>query len=58
VAECPALNSCYAQGETYEEAIAHIKGAITNCLAALRAKKLPVPHQLEIISIRWVEVTG
>ncbi|MGA2903737.1 MAG: type II toxin-antitoxin system HicB family antitoxin [Candidatus Korobacteraceae bacterium] len=25
---CPALQGCYSQGETYEEAIANIKDAI------------------------------
>jgi predicted RNase H-like HicB family nuclease len=25
---CPALQGCYSQGETYEEAVANIKDAI------------------------------
>lgn len=28
VASCPALQGCYTQGDTYEEAIANIKDAV------------------------------
>ena len=28
-AQCPALQGCYTQGDTYEEALANIKDAIT-----------------------------
>ncbi len=57
LAECPALKSCYAQGNTYEETVKNITDAMTKCLQELKAKRQPVPDQLEIISIRWIEVT-
>jgi antitoxin HicB len=38
---CPALPGCHSQGDTEEEAIENIKGAITGCLEVLnqRAQK-------------------
>ena len=30
IASCPALQGCYTQGDTYEEAIANIKVAVSN----------------------------
>ena len=32
IAESPALQGCYAQGKTYEEAIENIKDVITMCI--------------------------
>jgi predicted RNase H-like HicB family nuclease len=57
LAECPALKDCGAQGQTYEEAINNIKAAVSKSLAALKAQKQPIPEQLEIVSVRWIEVT-
>lgn len=33
VADCPAIPGCHSQGQTYEEAVAHIEEAIKLCLA-------------------------
>ena len=57
VAECPALKACYTQGRTYEEAIENIKEVIGLCLADLKEKRKPVPHQPEIIAVKRIEVT-
>jgi len=31
-ARCPAIQGCYSQGKTYEEAVLNIKDAIRLCL--------------------------
>ena len=45
VAECPSLPGCISQGETKEAAIANIKEAITEYIAALKDDGLPVPKE-------------
>ncbi len=32
IAECPALQGCYAQGETFEQAIENIKDVTAMCI--------------------------
>lgn len=39
VAECPALQGCYAQGETFEKAIENIKDVIVMCLQEMRQER-------------------
>ena len=58
VAECPALEACYTQGRTYEEAIENIKDVIGLCLADLRARGARIPRQAEIIGVKRVEVAA
>ena len=58
VAECPALNACYTQGQTCEEAVENIKEVIELCLADLKEKRKKIPHQPEIIAVERVEVTA
>jgi len=36
IATCPALQGCYTQGDTFEEAIENIKDVIKMCLEELR----------------------
>ena len=43
VAECPSLLGCISQGETKETAIANIREAIEEYVAALEDDGLPVP---------------
>lgn len=38
IAECPALQGCYTQGETFEEAIENIKDVIAMCIEELKEK--------------------
>ena len=45
VAECPSLPGCISQGETKEMAIANIREAITEYIAALEDDDLPVPKE-------------
>ena len=43
-AEVPALPGCYAQGETGEEALSDVKGAIASHLEAFREFGEPEPR--------------
>ena len=57
VASCPALEGCYTQGDTFEEAIENIKDVIKMCLEELQEEKktfnLKYP---EIIGIKTLEI--
>ena len=58
VASCPALEGCYTQGDTYEEAMRNIKDVIQMCLEELKEekKKVDLKHP-EVIGLKWIEVT-
>jgi predicted RNase H-like HicB family nuclease len=43
IASCPALQGCYSQGETYEEALDNIKDAIRLHLEARQSVGEPIP---------------
>jgi predicted RNase H-like HicB family nuclease len=43
VAECPAIQGCVSEGDTVEETLANIKGAIEACLESLAAHQHPLP---------------
>lgn len=45
VVECPSLPGCVSQGKTKEEAVANIKEAIQEYIAALEEDNLPVPDE-------------
>lgn len=45
VAECPSLAGCISQGETKEAAIANIREAIKEYIAALEDDGLAVPEE-------------
>ncbi len=56
-AECPALQGCYTQGATYEEALANIKDAVALHIQDRRAKreKIEVP---ELVSVTTLEIAS
>jgi predicted RNase H-like HicB family nuclease len=57
IAECPALQGCYAQGETFEEAIENIKDVITMCIEELKERKKKISLKYpEVIGIKSLEV--
>jgi predicted RNase H-like HicB family nuclease len=58
VAACPALEGCYTQGKTYEEALKNIRDVITLCLEELKdeKKKIKVRYP-EVMGVRNIEVT-
>lgn len=53
---CPALQGCYSQGETYEEAVANIKDAIKLHLEDRRADGEEIPDCVTV-SLSTVEVS-
>ncbi len=57
VAECPALQGCYAQGETFEEAIKNIEDVIIMCIEELKEEKKRINLKYpEVIGIKNLEV--
>ncbi len=48
VASCPAIQGCYTQGDTYEEAVENLKDAITLHIEARRQVGEPVPLEVAI----------
>jgi predicted RNase H-like HicB family nuclease len=58
VAWCPALQACYMQGDTFEEAMEHIRDVIALCLEELQEEHKAVDLRYpEVIGLRQVEVT-
>ena len=56
-AKCPELQGCYAQGHTYEEALANLREAVILHVEDRLAAGDEVP-QVEAISLITVEVSG
>ena len=58
VAWCPALEACYTQGDTFEEAMENIQDVMTMCLEELREERKKVELRFpEVIGIKQVKVT-
>ena len=55
-ASCPALQGCYSQGDTYEQAVMHIKDAIRLHIEDRLADGEEIPEHVTI-SLSTVEVT-
>ncbi|HTQ60982.1 MAG TPA: type II toxin-antitoxin system HicB family antitoxin [Candidatus Solibacter sp.] len=54
-ASCPALQGCYSQGETYEEAIENIKDAVRLHIENRIAEGEEIPQVS--VSLSTVEIT-
>jgi predicted RNase H-like HicB family nuclease len=48
-AEVPALDDCFAQGETVEDVLSDVRGAIASHLAALREDGQALPGESGIL---------
>jgi len=48
-ASCPALQGCYTQGDTYEEALANIHDAIELYLEDMSAEKEEIREPKDVI---------
>ena len=55
VASCPALQGCYTQGETYEEAMENIKDAIRLHIHAREDLGEPIPIEETIEKVEIIE---
>jgi predicted RNase H-like HicB family nuclease len=59
VASCPALQGCYTQGDTFEEALVNIQDAIEMCLEELREEKKDIDLRYpEVVGIKTLEVSA
>ncbi len=54
VASCPAIQGCYTQGETYDEAIANLTDAIRLHIESRKQVGEPIPVE---VAIDQVEVS-
>lgn len=54
IASVPLLQGCYTQGETYEEALEHIKDAIKLHIEARKKLGEPVPIEVAIDEVRII----
>lgn len=48
IASCPALQGCYTQGETYQEALENLRDAIRLHIEARRAGEEPIPIEVAV----------
>lgn len=53
IASCPALQGCYSQGDTYEEAVENIKDAIKLHIDARKqvGDSVPIEKAIEEVTI-------
>ena len=59
VASCPALQSCYSQGDSFEEALDNVRDVIRMCLEELRDENKVVDLRYpEVVGIKVVEVAA
>jgi predicted RNase H-like HicB family nuclease len=58
IAECPALQGCYAQGRTFEEAIKNIQDVVVMCIQEMKEenKKINLKYP-EVIGVKTLEVS-
>ena len=55
VASCPAIQGCYTQGETYEEAMENIKEVIKLHIEARKEVGDPIPIETAVEEVEVVE---
>ena len=48
IATCPALQGCYSQGESYEEALENLKDAIRGHIEARQKLGEPIPLEIAV----------
>ena len=54
IASCPALQGCYSQGDTVDEALQNIKDAIQVHIEARQALGEPIPIEILIEEVEVV----
>lgn len=50
LADCPVLQGCYTDGQTYEEALTNIRDAMRLCIESRLAVGDPIPN-MELIKV-------
>lgn len=58
VAEISAIKACYAQGRTFEEAIANVTDVLKMCIEQMKARGEEIPPPGEVVGLKRVEVAG
>ncbi len=48
IASCPALQGCYSQGDTYEQALENLKDAIKLHIEARQSLGEPIPIEINV----------
>lgn len=57
IASCPALQGCYTQGDTFEEALDNIKEVVRMCIEELEDEGKPLDLRYpEVIALKQIEV--
>jgi predicted RNase H-like HicB family nuclease len=57
VAECPALQGCYTQGDTFEEALENIQDVVQMCLEEIEEEQRQLDLRYpEVIALKYIEV--
>jgi len=51
IAECPAIPGCVSQGQTREEALAHVKEAIALCLEVRAERGMPLTVETQQVEV-------
>ena len=51
IAECPAIPGCVSQGQTREEALAHVKEAIVLCLEVRSERGMPLTVETQQVEV-------
>jgi len=58
VASCPALQGCYSQGDTFEEALNNVRDVVEMCLDELRVEEREIDLRYpEVVGLKNIEVT-
>ena len=57
VAECPALQGCYSQGDTFEEALKNVREVIQICLREAEDEGRPIETRYpEVVGIKTLDI--
>ena len=51
IAECPAIPGCVSQGQTREEALAHVKEASVLCLEVRAERGMPLTVETQQVEV-------
>ncbi len=57
IAECPALQGCYSQGDTFEEALENVREVVMMCLQELAEDGVTINTRFpEVIAVKTLDV--
>lgn len=52
VAEIPSLRACYAQGRTFEEAVANLQDVLEMCLEEMKSRDEEIPGAQAFVGMK------